>query len=105
MNDIEYDISYEYNCHFVFDGIVTVSTEHKNQEAILKKLKLNKNWYILKTANDKKIADKIAVCEIDNAYYFVSIIENQIDNPYSSKKIINDVIRIHKVNIKQGDKE
>ena len=89
LNDIEYeDISCSFNNSFTFSNLIMEGEGIDDANATLKKLQQNKMWYILTTSNEKKIADKIAMCEIDNAYYFLSIINNRT------------VVRIHKANIK-----
>jgi hypothetical protein len=63
---------------------LVIATEEEIET--VNKLQKSPKWYILKTNQENKIADKIAMCEIDNAYYFLSIVDNQ-------------VIRIHKFDI------
>ena len=89
MNDMEYDdVTYVNNHKFTFNEDLSSINENNNDEdtqEILKKLNENRQWYILKTTNDKKIADKIAVCELNNTLYFVSISEDDV------------VVRVHKL--------
>ena len=84
FNGVEYDdISCVNTCNFTFTNLV-IATEEEIET--VNKLQKSPKWYILKTNQENKIADKIAMCEIDNAYYFLSIVDNQ-------------VIRIHKFDI------
>ncbi|MBR2381754.1 MAG: hypothetical protein IKA84_04610 [Clostridia bacterium] len=91
LNDIEYeDIVCVFNNRFTFSDLIIKGegVDEDNADATLEKLQRNKLWYVLTTSNEKKIADKVAMCEIDNAYYFLSIISD------------GTVIRIHKANLK-----